>query len=73
VEGKNVTQPEPIPLPRRFKLAGLLIATGLAVEAVTLLWRHPTAFLAFTGFGVSLVAVGVLVYLYSLAAPDRSA
>jgi len=62
-----VTPQEPIALPRRFKLAGLLIAAGLSVEAVTLLWRHPTAFLAFAGIGVSLVGVGVLIYLYSLA------
>ena len=62
-----MTVPEPTPLPRRFRLSGLLIAAGLAVEATTLLWRHPTAFLAFAGIGATLVGVGVLLYLYSLA------
>ena len=53
-------------LPRRLKLAGLLVALGLIVQALTLFWPHPTAFLVFLLLGGTLVAVGVLVYLYSI-------
>ena len=60
-----MSEPGPV-LPRRLKLAGLLIGLGLAVEVLTLFWSHPTAFLAFLLVGVVLVAVGVLLYLYSI-------
>jgi hypothetical protein len=53
-------------LSRRLKLSGLLVCSGLVVEAVTLLWQHPTAFLVFLLLGGSLVAVGVLVYLFAI-------
>jgi hypothetical protein len=54
------------PLPRRLKLAGLLVSLGLLVEALTLFWPHPTAFLTFLLLGGALVALGVLLYLYSI-------
>ena len=59
--------PGPSKLIRRLRLSGLLVALGLAVEAITLLWSHPTAFLVFLLAGVSLVGAGVLLYLYSIA------
>ena len=52
---------------RRLRLAGLLVVLGLVVEAVTLLWSHPTAFLVFLGVGGLLVGAGVLVYLFAIA------
>ncbi len=61
-----MSEPAP-PLPRRFKLAGLLVSLGLLVEVLTLFWPHPTAFLAFLVVGGVLVAIGVLLYLYSIA------
>lgn len=54
-------------LVRRLRLAGLLVSLGLLIEAVTLYWRHPTAFLVFMFLGGSLVAVGVVLYLLSIA------
>jgi hypothetical protein len=54
-------------LSRRLKLSGLLVGAGLVVEAVTLFWQHPTAFLVFLFLGGSLVAAGVLVYLFTIA------
>jgi hypothetical protein len=54
-------------LTRRLQLAGLLVSLGLIVEAVTLLWSHPTAFLVFLLVGGLLVAAGVLLYLFSIA------
>jgi hypothetical protein len=53
-------------LARRFKQAGLLVSAGLLVEVLTLVWAHPTAFLAFLLFGGVLVGAGVLLYLYSI-------
>lgn len=50
---------------KRLKIAGLCLVTGLAVEALSLLWVHPLAFLAFIGGGV-LITVGVLFYVGSL-------
>jgi|tagenome__1003787_1003787.scaffolds.fasta_scaffold16913364_2 hypothetical protein len=54
-------------LKRRLKLSGGLIGTGLAVEALTMAWSHPTAFLAFLFVGGALVALGVLLYLITIA------
>ena len=53
---------------RQLAQAGLLISAGLLVQAVTLFWSHPTAFLAFIGAGGSLVAAGVVRYLWALIA-----
>lgn len=53
-------------LARRFKIAALLVSLGLTIEALTLFWAHPTAFLAFLLIGGTLVAAGVLLYLYSI-------
>jgi hypothetical protein len=55
-------------LVRRLKLSGILVALGLLVEAATLFWAHPTAFLVFLLLGGALVAAGVLVYLLAIAA-----
>ena len=48
------------------RLAGVLIVVGLMVETVTLFWEHPTSFLLFALGGASLVAAGVLMYLWSI-------
>lgn len=58
--------PDPSPLLRRLRLAGLLVLLGLAVEAVTLLWSHHLAFVLFLALGGLLIAAGVLLYLWSL-------
>lgn len=58
----------------RLRLAGVLVALGLVIEAATLLWPHPTAFLVFVLLGGLLVAAGALVYLLTIAsqpAPPR--
>lgn len=54
-------------LARRLRLAGLLIGLGLLIEAATLFWPHPTAFLAFLFLGGSLVTAGVVLYLITIA------
>jgi hypothetical protein len=51
---------------RRLQLSGILLALALVVEAVSLVWVHPAAFLFFLVAGGVLMAAGILVYLYSL-------
>jgi len=40
--------------------------TGLVIEAVSLGWRHPTAFLLFVLVGGAAMAAGILLFLYSI-------
>jgi len=49
-----------------FRLAGFLLIAGLCIEAMSLNWTHPIAFLAFFVFGGAFLAAGVLLYLYSI-------
>jgi len=60
-------------LQRRLKLSGGLIGSGLIVEALTMEWSHPTAFLAFLGVGGTLVALGVVLYLLTIASSGETA
>lgn len=57
---------------RRIHLAGIVIAVGLLVQVLTLLWIHPLAFVAFSLVGTPLVVAGSLFYLYSLVAREQS-
>jgi fucose permease len=61
-----VTTVTPV-LSRRLKLAGILVGLGLIVEALTMFWQHPTAFLVFLFLGALLVGAGVLLYLFTIA------
>ena len=54
-------------LTRGLGRSGALISLGLAVEAISLFWAHPTSFLLFAFVGVGLVAVGVVLYLLTIA------
>ena len=51
---------------KRLKLAGILLITGLAIQALTLSWNHPLSFLAFMFVASPLVLLGILIYLYSI-------
>jgi hypothetical protein len=53
-------------LAKRLRLSGLLIALGLVIEAATLYSGHPLAFIAYLVFGCSLVAAGIVVYLWAI-------
>jgi predicted membrane channel-forming protein YqfA (hemolysin III family) len=59
-------------LVRRLRLAGLLLSLGLLIEAATLFWSHPTAFLVFLLLGGVLVAAGMVLYLVAIATFSRS-
>jgi len=49
-----------------FRVSSALIILGLAAEILSLLWFHPLAFVLFAFVGVSLIGLGILVYLVSL-------
>lgn len=59
-------------LEKRLRLAGLLLISGLAVEAVCLLWARPLAFILLVCGGGLLCATGVVLYLYSLVSADAN-
>ncbi len=48
------------------RVAGVLTILGLIVEIVSLLRVHPLMFALFAFVGVSLIGLGILVYLASL-------
>lgn len=50
----------------RLRVAGALVFVGLLIEALTLTWNNPIAFLVFLGIGGLLIGLGILVYLLSL-------
>jgi hypothetical protein len=51
---------------RRLRTAGLLVVSGLSIEAASLAWTHPLSFLVFAGFGGLLIGGGLLVCLGTL-------
>jgi hypothetical protein len=53
-------------LEKRLQLAGMLLITGLLVEAICLLWARPLAFILLVCGGGLLCAAGIAVFLYSL-------
>jgi hypothetical protein len=53
---------------KRLRISGILILAGLLTELASLLWFHPTSFLVFLLAGGSLLAAGMLFFLYSLLA-----
>jgi hypothetical protein len=57
---------------KRLRISGILVILGLLVEAFSLLWSHPIAFLVFMFVGGAFMGVGILFYLYSLVSPPHS-
>jgi heme A synthase len=51
---------------RRLRIAGVLLVLGLGIDALSLLWNHPLAFLGFMFVGGLFVFLGIAVYLASL-------
>ena len=50
----------------RLQVSGLLVATGLVVELVTLFWNHPVSLFLFLFPGSVLVGTGILLFLWSV-------
>ncbi|MFY9571430.1 MAG: hypothetical protein WAV20_08535 [Blastocatellia bacterium] len=58
---------------RRLRSAGTLVLLGLGIELLSLLWSHPTAFILFLAPGTLLIAIGILIYFYSLVSVSEPA
>jgi hypothetical protein len=58
-------------LQARIRFSSILVIIGLLVEAVSLKWAHPTAFLVFAFIGGSFMGVGIFIFLWSLASHER--
>ena len=51
---------------RALKWSGLLVATGLIVQLLCLVYVHPFSFMAFLMIGCPLLGAGIGVYLWGL-------
>ena len=56
---------------RRLRISGVLVISGLLIEALCLLWSRPIAFVVLVVFGGALIGIGVLFFLYSLVSPTH--
>jgi hypothetical protein len=56
-----------IGMPRMLRFSGVLLIVGLVIEAVSLLFNHPLSFMGFIIVGGTLLGLGVVLYLISLA------
>lgn len=54
------------PTEKRLRIAAVFVLLGLLVELVALRWVHPAAFLVFAFFGIPILSLGIVIYLYSL-------
>ena len=59
-------KPNEMGITHRLRLSGTLLILGLAIEAFSLAWGRPLAFLLFICVGGLLTLTGILVYLYAL-------
>jgi len=57
---------------RVLRLSGILLIIGLAIEAASLLFNHPLSFMGFIIVGGTLIGIGVLLFLVSLAEIGQS-
>lgn len=57
---------------RRIRYSGILIAAGLIIQLISFIWVQPLAFMAFIVISCPLIAIGILVFLYSLVASRPS-
>lgn len=59
------------PIEGRLRFCGSFVALGLLLNAASLVWSHPTAFLLFAFVGGPLILGGSLLYLYSVVSIGR--
>jgi RsiW-degrading membrane proteinase PrsW (M82 family) len=64
------TQIAPLAIERRIRASAALLIVGLMIEAITLRWAHPTAFLVFMCIGGTCLGAGILLFLYSLVSTE---
>ena len=51
---------------KKLRISGGLIALGLLVQALSLLWNHPLSFIAYVTIGGLFMAGGIMLYLFTL-------
>jgi hypothetical protein len=51
---------------KKLRISGGLIALGLLVQALSLLWNHPLSCIAYVTIGGLFVAGGIVLYLFTL-------
>lgn len=51
---------------KKLRISGVLIIIGLVVEAISMGWNSPLSFVAFLIIGGLFLALGILVYLWTL-------
>jgi hypothetical protein len=51
---------------KRLRIASWFLISGLGVEALSLLWNHPLAFVAFIVPGGVLILAGLGLYVWAL-------
>ena len=51
---------------RQIRWSGAIVAAGLILQTLSMLWTHPLAFMFFLMIGCPLVAAGILSFLYAL-------
>lgn len=54
----------------RLRIAGVLVFVGLLIEAFTLTWNNPIAFIVFLALGGLMIGLGILFYLLSVVSPS---
>lgn len=57
---------------RRQQVAGWIVAIGMIIELLTLLWLHPISFLVYLFASLTLIIVGIVYYLISLLRVDQT-
>jgi hypothetical protein len=55
---------------RYLRISAVLMIVGLLIEAISLNWAHPTAFLVFMFAGGTMMGIGILIFLLSLVFND---
>ena len=53
------------------RVAAALVLLGILVQAISLEWTHPIAFILFAGVGVTATVAGAACYLYGLLLARR--
>ena len=50
----------------QIRWSGALVAAGLILQTLSMLWTHPLAFMFFLMVGCPLIGAGILSFLYAL-------
>ena len=57
---------DPKTIKRQIRWSGAMVAAGLILQTLSMLWTHPLAFMFFLMVGCPLIGAGILSFLYAL-------